>query len=520
MEIIAGGALFDGTGAPGQVADVAIDGDVIVAVGDLSAMEAPRLDARGLFVAPGFVDLHTHTDATVLLNPSMSSSIRQGVTTELTGNCGMQVGLSLNGPPFSLERRLSRDDAGFEWSSLAEFVACIERQGIAGNLAALVGHGTLRKRVMGWDPNPPDGEAMAQMRRLLCQALEEGAFGFSTGLEYSPGRFATPAELAALAREVAAVDGVYATHLRNEAEGLLEAVEEAIGVARESGVALQLSHHKAEGRRNWGRVERTLARIEEARAAGMDVACDVYPYAAFMTGLGVRTLPAWVQGGSADELAERLRDPDTRTRVLADMQGLDLDWGRLQIAVARKDRSLQGRSLAEIARERGLTPQEAVIDVLAGEGGMVAGISFEIAEEDVRAVMRFPHASIISDSGARAANGPLAEDRVHPRGFGTFPRALGRYVREERVLTWEAAIHKMTSLPAARIGLRRRGLVRPGAYADLVVFDPETVSDRATFADPIRYPEGIRHVFVNGVGVVRDGEETGARPGRVIRRGE
>lgn len=520
MLVIAGGTVFDGTGAPGRIADVAIEGDQIVAVGDLSALQAPRLEAQGLFVAPGFIDVHTHTDATVILNPAMSSSIRQGVTTELTGNCGMQVGVARNGPAFSLERRLARYEAPFEWASLGEFFNCLERQGIAGNVAALVGHGTLRKRVMGWDPHPPRPEALEQMRRLLRQSLEEGAFGLSTGLEYAPGRFATTDELVALAREVASVGGLYATHLRNEAEGLLEAVEEALYVAQQAGVAVQLSHHKAEGRRNWGVVQHTLARLEAARASGMDVACDVYPYTAFMTNLAVRTLPAWVQTGAMEEIAERLRDPNVRTRVLAEMRDLDLDWERLLIGVARRNRSLQGRSVAALAREWGVTPQEAVLQILTSEGGVVTGIQFEISEEDMRTVMRFPYTCIASDSGSRAASGPISEDRVHPRGFGTFPRVLGRYVREESVLTWEEAIHKMTGLPASRLRLRRRGVIRPGAYADLVVFNPHRVEDRATFADPIRYPVGICHVFVNGVAVVRNGEETGARPGRVIRRGE
>ncbi len=519
MKVIAGGTVIDGTGAPRRVADVGIVGGEIVAVGDLSHADAERVDARGLFVAPGFIDLHTHSDMTLLQSPGFSSTLRQGVTTELCGNCGMQVGLALDTPEFALEQRLARGSRGFRWTSMAEFLALAEERQIAANVAFLAGHGTLRKRVMGWEMGPPDADALCRMRDLLRRTMEEGAFGFSTGLEYAPGRYAQTDELTALAQEVAAAGGLYATHLRNEAEGLIESVEEALAIARGSGAALQLSHHKAEGRRHWGTVERTLAMIDAARAAGLDAACDVYPYTAFMTGLGVRTLPAWAQEGSIEQVAESLRDPSTRDRVLVEMTALGLDWERIQIAIARNHREVQGLSLADIARERGVTPPEAVVDLIIAENGLVTGISFEIDEEDMRRVMRYEHTSIGSDSATRAITGPLAEDLIHPRGFGTFPRVLGRYARDEGVLSWEQAVRKMTGLPASRLGLKRRGVLAPGAHADLVLFDPATIVDTATYENPFQYPAGIRHVYVNGTAVIQDGEETGARPGRVLRKG-
>ncbi|NLC59007.1 MAG: D-aminoacylase [Armatimonadetes bacterium] len=519
MEILSGGTVVDGTGAARFRADVGIEGDSIVAIGDLSALPGRRSDATGLFVTPGFIDLHTHSDTTILRVPQMSSTVRQGVTTEVCGNCGLQLGLAVNTPEFEMERRLSHWSGRFSWRSLGEFMARVEEMGTAANLAFLAGHGTLRKRVMGWERGAPDAAALRQMRDLLREALEEGAVGLSTGLEYPPGRYATVEEIAVLAEEVAAVDGLYATHLRDEADGLIEAVEEALEVARRSGVRLQLAHHKAENRPNWGKVQHTLARVDAARAAGIDVACDVYPYTAFMTGLGVRTLPAWMQEGSVEQVAERLRDSATRARVLAEMSRMAVDWEHLQIGVSPHDRSLQGRRVVEIARERGISPAEAVIDILAQATGVVAVITFAIAEEDLRTVLRHPLTSVGSDSGTRHADGPLAEDRIHPRGFGTFPRVLGRYVRETPVLTWEEAIHKMTGLPASRLSLARRGVLQVGAYADLVAFDPATVIDHATYEEPHRYPEGIRHVFVNGVAVVRDGKQTGALPGRVLRRG-
>ncbi|HHX39854.1 MAG TPA: D-aminoacylase [Armatimonadetes bacterium] len=518
MVIISGGAVVDGTGAPRVVADVAFEGDTIVAIGDLRGAEGTRIDARGRLVAPGLIDLHTHSDATVLGFPSMSSSVRQGVTTEVGGNCGMQVGLALGTSEFELEQRLYHGPHPFCWTSLAEFAALVEEQGIAGNIAFLAGHGTLRKRVMGWQRGAPAPEALARMRAFLRQTLEEGAFGLSTGLEYPPGSYATHAEIAPLVAEVAAVGGLYTTHLRNEGDHLAEAVEEELRVACETGVRLQISHLKAERRRNWGKAREMLARIHAARAAGIDIACDVYPYTAFMTGLWVATLPAWAQEIPAEELSKRIQEPGFRDRVANDMAEMEIDWEQLQVAIAPQDRSLQGRTMAEIARERGVASHEAVLDLLAG--GLVVAIVFAISEEEMRLVLRAPFTSVASDGTTRVASEGADEDRVHPRCFGTFPRVLGRYAREEGLLSWEEAIHRMTGLPASRLGLRQRGVIRPGARADLVVFDPETVLDTATFVTPASYPRGIEHVFVNGVAVVRDGEETGARPGRVLRRGQ
>ena len=511
--------MFDGTGAPGRVADVGIEGERIVAIGDLSAADARRIDARGFFVSPGFIDMHTHTDATVLGNPSLSSSVRQGVTTELCGNCGNQAGMALDTPELAREYLFAGGESDCQWSSLGQFMGRVEEQGAAINLAFLAGHGTLRKRAMGWHCGPPDRDLLRCMLCLLSRALEEGAFGLSSGLEYAPGSHADTRELGVLAAAVAAAGGIYATHLRNEAEDLATSVEEALAIAREAEVPLQISHLKAEGRSNWGSIGGVLERLDEARAQGIDVACDVYPYTAFMTGLGVRTLPPWAQVGSWEQIARRLRHPGYRSRVLAHMAGLPLDWDQICIAVAPGDRALQGRSIGEIARERGKTPQETVLDLLIQENGAVSSINFDMAEEDMRSVLRYEHASIGSDTAARAPHGRLAEDGTHPRAFGTFPRVLGRYARDEGVLTWSSAIHKMTGLPAQRLGLRRRGTLAPGAYADVTVFDPGAITDTASYADPFQYPAGIRHVFVNGTPAVAFGQETAALAGQVLRRG-
>ena len=345
MVIISGGAVVDGTGAPRVVADVAFEGDTIVAIGDLRGAEGTRIDARGRLVAPGLIDLHTHSDATVLGFPSMSSSVRQGVTTEVGGNCGMQVGLALGTSEFELEQRLYHGPHPFCWTSLAEFAALVEEQGIAGNIAFLAGHGTLRKRVMGWQRGAPAPEALARMRAFLRQTLEEGAFGLSTGLEYPPGSYATHAEIAPLVAEVAAVGGLYTTHLRNEGDHLAEAVEEELRVACETGVRLQISHLKAERRRNWGKAREMLARIHAARAAGIDIACDVYPYTAFMTGLWVATLPAWAQEIPAEELEADPGGSDRANDMAGDGDRLGAAPGR----IAPVDRSLQGRNIRDRA---------------------------------------------------------------------------------------------------------------------------------------------------------------------------
>lgn len=517
--ILTGGRVIDGAGAPAWAADVAVRGGFIAAVGNLAAADAARrIDCTGRFVAPGFIDLHTHSDVSVLSNPRMESSVHQGVTTELAGNCGLCVGLATSGPEFGLEKRLAASKRNFDWHDFEGFLNAVGREGCAANFALLAGHGTLRRRVMGGGNRPPAPAEMADMRALLRDCLDAGAFGLSTGLEYPPGKFADTEELIELSREMRGTGAFYTSHLRDEADRLLEAVAEALRVGTEAGVPVELSHHKAEGKRNWGRVTASLAMVDRARAQGLDATCDLYPYPAFMTGLAIRILPPWAQEGTPAQMARQLADPEVRAKALLEIEQAHNDWDLYTIAICRGDRALQGRTVAEAAAAAGQPPAEWTLDLLIREEGFLAAIFHLMDEADVVRVLRWPHSAIGSDAATTAPDGPMGGDQPHPRAYGTFPRVLGRYVRELGVLSWEEAVRRMTSLPAARLRLADRGVIRPGARADLVAFDPETVIDRATYADPHQFPTGIETVIVNGVSVILGGAHTGALPGQVLHR--
>jgi N-acyl-D-amino-acid deacylase len=391
----------------------------------------------------------------------------------------------------------------------------------------LAGQGTLRKRVVGLAERKPSDDEVAEMKRLLAASLEAGAWGISTGLEYTPSGYADVAELADLARVVAEYGGFYATHLRNEGDTLIEAVQEALEVGARAGVGVQLSHHKAEGRRNWGKVKQTLRMVEKARERGLDVQLDQYPYTAFQTGLAVQFLPVWANAGDNDTVLARLEDAEQRRAMLADIRanhadwddlGPESPWDQVVIGVCRSNRALQGRAIGELAREARANPIEYVLDTILREKNQVSAINFAIQEDDIAFVMTHPLTMIGSDAIGMAPRGKMAEDRVHPRCYGTFPRVLGRYVRDRRCLSEAEAVRKMTSMPADRLGIKDRGRLAPGYFADLVVYDPETVSDCATFEDPHRFSQGIETVLVNGRVVWRCGEATGSRAGRVLRK--
>ncbi len=510
--------LMDGSGAPATSGDVGITDGRIVAVGDLASRDArERLDLNGLALAPGFIDLHTHSDVSVLHSPRMESSVRQGVTLEVAGNCGLFMGLTLPGSMFELERRLSHNAGGMGWTSPAEFLSLVEREGLAANMAFLAGHGTLRKRAMGQDAREPTPDELNLMRHLMREAMEQGTWGLSTGLEYTPSRYAHTEELIELSKVVAEHGGFYATHMRDEADHLLDSVEETIRIGREAGVALQISHHKAEGKPNWGRVKESLAMMDAARADGLDLMWDQYPYTAFMTGLSVRVLPHWAQEGSPQEVAERLKRPEVEERIVDELKRLAVDWDLLQIAIVHSDRSMQGKTVAALARERDCAPEVFVVRLLAAEKAMVACIAFQMSEEDVRTVMSHPVTSIGSDAATTAPDGRRGQDKVHPRTYGTFPRVLGHYARDEGLFQVEEAVRRMTTLPASRLKLTDRGRIAEGFHADLVAFDPALVADTATYPDPHSFPRGIERVWVNGVAVVANGAHTGALPGRVLR---
>lgn len=515
--VIAGATVIDGTGAPGTVTDVGVVGDRIVAIGDLSGIPCgARVHGEGRVLAPGFIDIHTHSDFSLLFTPGMESSLAQGVTAEVVGNCGISLGLASPGELFSLERRgLERVGLGIDWPDMRGFLNRVESSGTAIHVATLAGHGTLRKRVMGIANRPPDDDEMTAMCHLLDSALEAGAVGLSSGLEYVPGMYADVAEMAVLATVARDAGGFYATHLRDEGDFLVEAVDEAIAVAERAGLPLQLSHHKAERPPNWGKVSQTLERIAAARARGVDIQLDQYPYTAYQTALSTISLPPWAVGGTPESMAQRLRDPEIRRRARNEMTLVN--YAAVVMASCPPRPEVSGRSVADLAKEAGVDPKDWILDLLSLGEGWISAVHHAMCEDDLERVLRDPFVMVGSDSVAARLEGSLAQDRPHPRTFGTFVRVLGRYVRERGVLTLEEAIRRMTSLPADRLGWADRGRIRVGTIADLVLLDPETVGDVATFETPLCPARGIDAVWVCGELAWADGSATGSRSGRVLR---
>ena len=526
--IIRNGTIIDGTGAPARRADIGITNDRITSIGDLANAQAKQIiDATGRFVTPGFIDLHTHTDETIFLNPKMESKIHQGVTTEVTGNCGGSVAPLYGAARESMLMELKQySNIPLTWESMGDYLNRVEELGISTNYVTLVGHGTLRASVMGFDMRAPTTDELSAMKRLLAQSIEEGAWGISTGLIYPPSNYADLDELVALSEIAAQKGGIYASHIRNEGDQLLESVEEALTIGKRANIRVQLSHHKAAGKRNWGKVNQSLEMIQQARAQGIAANADQYPYIASSTGLGV-VIPDWAHEGGTSKLIERLRDAHTRQRIADEVKvvrpgwenpAVDSGWHNIVIVGCKSDRSLQGKTVWDIAQLRGKDPVETTCDLLVENQGSVQVVIFSMCEDDVKTVMRESFVFVGSDSTARAPSGPLADVQCHPRTYGTFPRVLARYARELKVITWEQAIAKMTSGSAQVLGLKQRGELKPNYFADVVVFDPETISDTATFTAPHQFPNGIDYVIVNGAITVDHGKHTEARTGHVLRK--
>lgn len=523
--VIRGGTVVDGTGGPPYASDLGLNGDAIAAVGTISADQGRRvLDATGLHVCPGFIDIHTHSDGDILAYPTADSRVRQGVTTELAGNCGASAA-PLAGRGVEDRRREFLDDGvAADWTSVGSYLALLERTGISINQALLLGQGTLRENAIGNVDRPLSPGEMAGVLRAVEQGMEEGAFGLSTGLEYTPGRYTPTAEIVAMARVAARYGGLYASHIRNEETTLLEAVDEAIAIGRQSGARVEVSHLKASGRPNWGKQRAALDLIESARRDGVAVLADAYPYTAYSTGLSIM-LPAWAREGGNADVVGRLRDPAARARIRTEVIAqIAAELGEYDLIVISRvktaaNRALVGRNMAEIAASWRIEPVDAILRLLEEEDASVGFIGHGMSPENVETVLRHPLVMIGSDGSSMAPVGKAAETRPHPRSYGAFARVLGHYRRERGLFDLAAAVRKMTSMPADQIGLRDRGRIARGARADLVVFDAAGVKDEATFDDPHRYPSGIRHVLVNGALVVEAGAHTGARPGRGLRRG-
>jgi N-acyl-D-amino-acid deacylase len=486
--VIRNAVAVDGTEAPSFAADLGLRGDRIAKVGDVAERGAVEIDARGLTVTPGFIDVHSHDDWAVLLTPEMDFKVMQGVTTDIVGNCGM--GAAPNPAAAVIFRALHGASAKVpEWTDYAGYFRAIDENPPSINVAMLAGHGSLRLGAMGNAKREPSAAEMATMRGWLRDAIEAGAVGLSTGLIYEPGRWARTEEIIELAREMRGSGALYASHMRDEARGLLDSVRETIRIGEEAGVAIQISHHKASGEENWGLVRESLKLIEEARAAGIDVTADQYPYTS-----GSTVLSAVLQNNGLDDSGAMGTIPPER----------------ILIASVPSHPEWEGRRLDAIAAEMDLGALTAARKMIGEDPGTVVILDL-MNEDDVRTVMAHPSTMIGSD-------GLPMGGKPHPRLYGTFPRVIGHYAREGGLMTLEEAIHRMTGMPAEKFQLRDRGVIREGAFADLVVFDAKEILDTATYSDPRRYPTGISHVFVNGTAVVRDGAHVGARPGRAIRR--
>lgn len=534
--VITGGRVYDGTGNPWFWADVGIKDGRISALARVRREEASPLagkapvtiDAAGQVVSPGFIDMHSHSDMPLLTCPTADSKVMQGITTEVIGQCGSTVA-PLTERSLELAKPMLRgpltEKLEIDWRSYGEYLERLESAGTSVNVAGLVGHGPVRIAAMGFEDRRPTPDELAVMCDLVRRSIEEGALGWSTGLIYTPGSYSQLPELAALGGAAAEAGGIYFTHIRSEGEGLLEGIAEAVEIGRRGRSPVHIAHLKAAGTAQ-GKGPQLLAAIEAARAEGIDVTADQYPYVAGSTSLAA-LLPPWAHEGGRERMVERLRDPAQRERMRADMQrrlpGWDNDFRAVpwnKVVISRCDeQTYQGRHIEELAAALGAKdPYDAVFDILAETDQSTGMIVFMMSENDVRLIIAHDLVMVGSDASGIRPDGPLGGGRPHPRAYGTFPRVLRRYVREQGVLTLQQALRKMTSAAANRLGLAGRGQIREGWWADIVVFDSEAISDRATFAEPHQFPAGISHVLVNGKVVVDHGRHTGELPGRVLRR--
>ncbi|MCG3121389.1 MAG: D-aminoacylase [bacterium] len=520
--LITGALIYDGSGQAGISGDLGIKDGKIVALGDLKNKSALRkIDAAHLAVAPGFIDFHSHSDEELLLGGEAQSKIRQGVTTEIIGQDGDSVAPLTGAMREKWDKNLQSDyGVAVDWLDFAGYFQRLEKQKIITNVASMVGQGSLRGYVVGEDNRPATPEEIEKMQALAREAFRQGAYGISSGLEYTPGSFATAEEIIEVCK---AMDGrgIYSTHMRNEDDRVLEAIDEAMRIGRGANVALNISHLKAQNPRNWQKVPLILAKLDEARAAGMQVTCDRYPYIAYNTGLS-SLFSLWCREGGSEKFVARLQDPALQARLrqetLAKVTNLG-GWQTVMIASLGKNperEKYEGKNFAELSPE-GTDPFQLLVDLVIKEEGGGSMVGFGMSEEELAGVLKYPYAMVASDGSALAASGQLRFGNPHPRSFGTFPRVLGKYVRDDKLFSLAEAIRKITSLPAAALGIKDRGSLQVGNCADVVIFDPQQISDRATWTAPQQYPAGIRFVIVNGEVVIDEGEFTGKLAGKVLR---
>ena len=526
--LIKNGRIVDGSGRASYVADVAIKGDRIVSIGKLSQATAARtVDAQGLVVAPGFIDMLGQSETYLLIDPRAMSKVMMGVTTEITGE-GESIAPINERQIKEQEDFLKRFNLTIDWRSLDEYFKRLDKQGSGVNLGTFVGATQVREFVIGYDDRPPTSQELEQMKKLVADAMRDGALGLSTSLQYVPARFAKTDELIELAKVARQYGGIYATHQRSEANTIDASLDEVFEIAQKANIPIEIWHLKTAYKKNWGRMPHVLDRIKQARDRGLDITADIYPYIAGSTALSA-CLPPWALEGGTDKMLARLRDPQTRQRLKTEISQEQTTWENIYLGsggpggvligsvVNRELEPLQGKRISEIAEQQKKDPLDAVFDLILADHGQTGAIYFMMSEDDMRAAMKSPLVSFCTDSGSRATDGPLAGSKSHPRGWGSYPRILGSYVRDENLLSLEAAIHKMTGAPAARVGLKERGLIKEGMFADVTIFDPAKVIDRATFESPNQYPIGIDYVIVNGKISVDKGQRTSALGGRVLR---
>ena len=525
--IIKGGTVYDGTGGEGHVADVAIRGDRIVGVGDFpSAVPKKTIDARGLAVAPGFNNMLSWSNESLIQDGRSQSEIRQGVTTEIMGE-----GESMGPLNDRMKTRLVREqtDIKFEikWNTLAEYLHYFEKRGISCNVASFLGATTVREYVIGLEDKQPTPEQLDQMRELVRKEMEAGALGIGTSLIYPPAFYAKTEELIELCKVAAKYQGKYISHMRSEGNQLFQGLDEVIRISREAGIPAEVYHIKASGEKNWPKEDKFLDRIEAAQKEGLKIRANMYTYTAAGTGLDA-CLPPWTEDGGYPALFKRLRDPGTREKIAAEVR-VDSDaWENLYLAAgspakillvgfkSEKLKPLTGKSLAEVAKMRGKDPIETIMDLISEDESRIGTIYYLMSEENVKKELSKPWISFGSDEASQAPEGVFLKSNPHPRAYGNFARVLGKYARDEKVITLTEAVRRLSALPATNLGLDHRGFIQEGMFADVVVFDPGTIADRATFDKPHQYAVGMKHVFVNGVQVLKDGEHTGAKPGRAL----
>jgi N-acyl-D-amino-acid deacylase len=514
--LIKDGTVYDGTGGDPIQTDIGIKGDRIVAVGKLDRDQAVKVvDASGLAVAPGFINMLSWSVVSLIADGRSQSDIRQGVTTEIFGE-----GTSMGPLNDDMKQRAVRAQSDIKydiaWTTLAEYLTHLEKRGISPNVASFIGAATIREHVLGQEDVQPTSEQMEQMRELVRREMAAGALGIGSALIYAPGTYARTEELIELCKVAAKYQGKYISHIRSESQGVFEAVEELIRISREAGLPAEIYHLKTAGARNWDKIDAVIARVEKARQEGLKITADMYLYTASSTGLS-SGIPAWAHSGGDQALFKRLQEPASRARIVKEMRARrPLPQTLLVGFRSEKLRPLIGKTLSEVAAMRGEDEVDTVLNLILEDRSRISAVFFLMNEENVKTILRRPWVSIGSDGASLAPEGVFLKTSTHPRAYGNFARLLGKYVREEKVISLQEAIRRLTGLPATNLGLDRRGFLKEGMFADVVVFDPATIADRATYETPHQYAIGMKHVFVNGVQVLKDGEHTGAKPGRAL----